>query len=109
MAATSTPIKLGGLARILVQEKLLTEEEAEAIQKQANTHNLPFVAHLIGIKKLTALQIAETASAAFGFPLFDLNTINIDFIPNAVDVKLLQASRVLGLQQRGNTLFVGLS
>lgn len=109
MAATSTPMKLGGLARILVQEKLLTEEEAEAIQKQANAQNLPFVAQLTASKKLTASQVAETASAAFGFPLFDLNTINIDFLPTSIDVKLLQASRVMGLQQRGNTLFVGLS
>ncbi|GBG15609.1 type IV pilus assembly protein PilB [Novimethylophilus kurashikiensis] len=109
MAANSSPIKLGGLARILVQEKLLPEEEAEAIQKQANAQSLPFVAQVISSKKLSALQIAETAAAAFGFPLFDLNSINPDFIPTSVDVKLLQASRVLALQQRGNTLFVGLS
>ncbi|HEY3326995.1 MAG TPA: type IV-A pilus assembly ATPase PilB [Novimethylophilus sp.] len=109
MAATSTPIKLGGLARTLVQEKLLTEDEAEAIQKQANSHNLPFVTQVATSKKLTPLQVAETAAAAFGFPLFDLGTINQDFLPKAIDIKLLQASRVLGLQQRGNTLFVALS
>jgi len=109
MAATSTPIKLGGLARLLVQEKLLSEEEAEAVQKQANTNSLTFVTQLIASKKLTALQVAETAAAAFGFPLFDLNSINPDFLPASVDIKLLQASRVLGLLQRGNTLFVGLS
>lgn len=109
MAATSTPIKLGGLARTLVQEKLLTEDEAEAIQKQANSHNLPFVTQVATSKKLTPLQVAETAAAAFGFPLFDLATINQDFLPKTIDIKLLQASRVLGLQQRGNTLFVALS
>ena len=109
MAATSTTIKLGGLARTLVQEKLLTEEEAEAIQKQANTLNVPFVSQVASSKKLTPRQVAETASSAFGFPLFDLNAINPDFLPKAIDVKLLQSYRVLGLQQRGNTLFVGLS
>lgn len=109
MAATSTPIKLGGLARTLVQEKLLTETEAEAIQKQANIQNLPFVTQVAISKKLTPLQVAETASAAFGFPLFDLNTINPDFLTRTIDIKLLQSYRVLGLQQRGNTLFVALS
>src|SRR3989338_8193345 len=109
MAATSTTIKLGGLARTLVQEKLLTEEEAETIQKQANTLNVPFVSQVASSKKLTPRQVAETASSAFGFPLFDLNAINHDFLPKAIDVKLLQSYRVLGLQQRGNTLFVGLS
>ena len=109
MAATSTPIKLGGLARTLVQEKLLTEEEAEAIQKQANTLSVPFVSQVASSKKLTPRQVAETASSAFGFPLFDLDGIDPDFLPKAIDVKLLQSYRVLGLQQRGNTLFVGLS
>ncbi len=93
----------------MVQEKLLTEDEAEAIQKQANTVNQPFVAQVAASRKLTPLQVAETASAAFGFPLFDLGTINPDFLPKTIDVKLLQSSRVLGLQQRGNTLFVALS
>jgi len=109
MAATSTPIKLGGLARTLVQEKLLTEAEAEAIQKQANIQNLPFVTQVAVSKKLTPRQVAETASAAFGFPLFDLGTINPEFLTKTIDIKLLQSYRVLGLQQRGNTLFVALS
>jgi type IV pilus assembly protein PilB len=109
MASTSTPIKLGGLARTLVQEKLLTEAEAESIQKQANVQNLPFVTQVTASKKLTALQVAEAASAAFGFPLFDLSTISTDYLPKTIDIKLLQSYRVLGLQHRGNTLFVALS
>jgi type IV pilus assembly protein PilB len=109
MASTSTPIKLGGLARTLVQEKLLTETEAESIQKQANVQNLPFVTQVAASKKLTPLQVAEAASAAFGFPLFDLGTINVDYLPKTIDIKLLQSYRVLGLQHRGNTLFVALS
>ncbi len=109
MAATSTPIKLGGLARTLVQEKLLTTAEAEAIQKQANTQNLPFVTQVFHSNKLTPLQVAEAASAAFGFPLLDLSSVNPSFLPKAIDTKLLQQYRVLGLQQRGNTLFVALS
>ncbi|MCX7626915.1 MAG: type IV-A pilus assembly ATPase PilB [Methylophilaceae bacterium] len=109
MATTNTPIRLGGLARTLVQEKLLTEEEAEAIQKQANATATHFVTQVTASKKLTPLQVAETASAAFGFPLFDLNAIDIDSIPKTIDVKLLQTYRVLGLQQRGNTLFVAIS
>jgi type IV pilus assembly protein PilB len=109
MSATSAPIRLGGLARTLVQEKLLTEEEAEAIQKLANASATPFVTQVTASKKVTPLQVAETASAAFGFPLFDLNAIDIDTLPKTIDVKLMQTYRILGLQQRGNTLFVALS
>jgi type IV pilus assembly protein PilB len=35
MAATATSIKLSGLARMLVQENLLSEAEANTIQTQA--------------------------------------------------------------------------
>jgi len=95
---------------MLVQGNLLTEAEADAIQSQATTQKIPFVSQLIQSKKLSALQIAETASSAFGFPLLNLDTINSDYLPaKAIDTKLMQNSRVLALQSRGNTLFVALS
>ena len=109
MAVTSTSIKLGGLARTLVQENLLTEDEAVSVQKIANTQNSSFVGQLISSKKLTALQVAEAASSAFGFPLLDIGAVNPDYLPKTIDVKLLQTFRVLGLQQRGNVLFLALS
>ena len=110
MAAVSTPIKLGGLARMLVQEKLLTENEAESIQAQASSHSTPFVTALLASRKLTALQVAESASQAFGCPLLDLNTLSTDYLPaKPIDAKLMHQSRVMALQTRGNTLFVALS
>ena len=110
MVAAATPTKLGGLARLLVQEKLLTESEAESIQKQANTQSIPFVCQIVQSRRLTSLEIAQSAASAFGFPLLDLNTVNPDYLPKKViDAKLMQTYRVMALQSRGNTLFVALS
>jgi len=110
MAAALLPTKLGGLARMLVQQKLLTEDEASAIQASASSQQVPFVSQLVQSKKIQALKIAETAAHAFGFPLFDLNALNEDYLPpKGIDAKLMQSSRVLALQNRGNTLFVALS
>ncbi|HEU4708064.1 MAG TPA: type IV-A pilus assembly ATPase PilB [Methylophilaceae bacterium] len=110
MAAAVLPTKLGGLARMLVQEKLLTEDEASAIQASASTQQVPFVSQLVQSKKIPALKVAETAAHAFGFPLFDLNALNEDYLPSkGIDAKLMQSSRVMALQSRGNTLFVALS
>ncbi len=95
---------------MLVQEKLLSDEEANAIQASANTQQIPFVKQLISSKKLTALRVAETAANAFGFPIFDLDALNADYLPaKGIDPKLMQSSRVMALQGRGNTLFVALS
>lgn len=110
MVAAATPTKLGGLARMLVQEKLLSEHEAESVQTQANSQSIPFVTQLVQSRKLSAIEIAKSAANAFGFPLLDLNSINSDYLPQkAIDAKLMQNYRVLALQSRGNTLFIALS
>ena len=110
MVAAATPTKLGGLARMLVQEKLLSEHEAESVQTQANSQSVPFVTQLVQSRKLSAIEIARSAANAFGFPLLDLNSINSDYLPQkAIDAKLMQNYRVMALQSRGNTLFIALS
>ncbi len=110
MVTATLPSKLGGLARMLVQDKLLSDDEAMAIQASANTHQLPFISQLVSSKKLAAMKVAETTATAFGFPLFDLNSLNADYLPaKGIEAKLMQSSRVMALQSRGNTLFVALS
>ena len=95
---------------MLVQDKLLSEDEAMAIQTSANTQHVPFISQLVSSKKLSAMKVAETAANAFGFPLFDLNSLNADYLPaKGIEAKLMQSSRVMALQSRGNTLFVALS
>ena len=110
MAIASPPNKLSGLARALIQEKLLSEDEANAIQAQANTLKAPFIAQLIQSRKVPAHVIAETSAKAFGFPYFNLDTFNPDYLPaKKIDGKLMQANRVMALQVRNNLLFVAIS
>lgn len=110
MAIASPPNKLSGLARALIQEKLLSEDEANAIQTQANTLKAPFIAQLIQSRKVPAPVIAETSAKAFGFPYFNLDTFNPDYLPaKKIDGKLMQANRVMALQVRNNILFVAIS
>jgi len=95
---------------MLVQEKLLSEDEANAIQASATSQQSPFISQLVKSRKLPGLQVAELAANAFGFPVFDLDTLDIDYIATkAIEPKLMQSSRVLPLRSRGNTLFVALS
>lgn len=110
MAANATTIKLSGLARMLVQENLLSETEANLAQAQANTARVPFITQIIAGKRITAEKIAEVSSRAFGFPYFNLDAFNPDYLPaKSIDVKLMQTNRVIALQNRNNVLFVGIS
>lgn len=110
MAATATSIKLSGLARILVQENLLSEAEANIIQQQANTVKSPFVTQAIISRKISAEKIAETSSRSFGFPYLNLDAFNADYLPTkSIDLKLMQANRVIALRSQNNVLFVAIS
>lgn len=110
MATTTTSNKLSGLARTLIQEKLLSEDEAHAIQAQANSIKSPFITQLIQSRKISAQMIAETSAKAFGFPYFNLDTFNADYLPTKkIDAKLMQSNRVMALQVRNNLLFVAIS
>ena len=110
MANAPTPNKLSGLARTLVQEKLLSEDEANAIQAQANSVKNQFITQLIISRKLTAQVIAEASAKAFGFPYFNLDAFNQDYLPaKKIDAKLMQTNRVLALQVRNNVLYVAIS
>lgn len=110
MAIATPPNKLSGLARTLIAEKLLSEDEATDIQSQANTLKAPFISQLILSKKITALTVAETSAKAFGFSYFNLDAFNIDYLPaKKIDPKTMQTNRVLALQARNNILFVAIS
>ncbi|HSI37542.1 MAG TPA: type IV-A pilus assembly ATPase PilB [Methylotenera sp.] len=110
MAIATPPNKLSGLARTLIQEKLLSEDEANAIQAQANTIKSPFVTQLILSKKVNAQVVAEVSAKAFGFPYFNLDAFDAIHLPTKkIDGKLMQANRVMALQVRNNSLFVAIS
>ena len=110
MAATAASIKLSGLARMLVQENLLSEGEANIIQQQANTVKSPFVTQAIISRKVSAEKIAEVSSRSFGFPYLNLDAFNADYLPaKSIDLKLMQANRVVALRSQNNVLFVAIS
>lgn len=110
MVTATHTTSLSALARTLVQQGKLIEQEAEAIQSQANASSLSFVSQLILTRKMTALDVAQFASQTFGFPLLDLSALDIEHIPDGLlPGKLMQERRVMGLYKRGTRLFVAMS
>ena len=110
MSATSSNIHLSGLARRLVLDKLLTEEVAQQAYIQASKEKVPFVSLLVKSGALSAIQIAERGSMEFGFPLLDLNSLDIQSAPTAlVSEALIEKHHALPIFKRGNRLFVAVS
>ena len=97
MATVNPTTNLSGLALRLVRDNLLTPADAERLQAEAQANKVPFVAQLVGSKKLDAAVIARVASEEFGVPLFDINSLDLDSAPvKLVDEKILRRHHVLG-------------
>ncbi len=110
MSTATSEVKLHGIARTLIKESLLSEVDAQAIQTEANQNSTPFISQLIKSGKLSAKDIAETSARAFGFPYFNLDAFEQEYLPSKqIDDELMVAHRVLGLKTRSNVLFLAIS
>ncbi|HEX4523337.1 MAG TPA: type IV-A pilus assembly ATPase PilB [Casimicrobiaceae bacterium] len=110
MATQAATRNISGLARAMVQQGLLSEFDADALQTQAKASNLGFVEQVVVSKRMSASQVALFASRAFGAPLFDLTGFDLDQVnKELVDPKMAATRRILPLQKRGNRLFVAVS
>jgi len=110
MAAHAATRNISGLARALAQHGVMSEAEAEAIQVQSQSSGVPFVEQVLSGKRLSAQQLAVFASRAFGVPLLDLSSFDVDQINKEYfDTRIAQSRRVLPLHKRGNRLYVATS
>lgn len=106
----ANPIQLSGLARRLVEDKLLEDVKAREASEEAQKARIPFVTHLVQNDLVSAKDIANAASEEFGTPLLDITALDLEAIPkNLVDEKLIRANHAMPVFHRGNRLFVAVS
>src|SRR6185312_10223365 len=104
------PSHFSALGRALVQQGRLPQADAAAIQSEANRAGVPFVQQLVSSKRLSAKEVSLFAAQTFGYPLLDLNAVDLDQLPvNLIDAKIVTSHRVVALGKRGNRVFVAMS
>jgi len=110
MATPATQAHLGGLARRLIADGLLDDDQALKAQKTAYKEKTPFVTHLVNKKIVNSQAIARSAAEEFGVPLFDIDSISIE--PDTVKLvqeNLIRKHRSLPIFKRGNRLYIAVS
>src|SRR5258706_2947460 len=108
MAASTS--HFSALGRALVQQGRLVQADANAIQAEAAKAGLTFIQQLIQSKKISAKEVSLFAAQTFGYPLLDLNAVDLEHLPaNLIDQKIVANHRVVALGKRGNRVFVGMS
>ncbi len=87
---------LTGLPQRLVQDGVISEQDARSALSAAKDRKSHFVTQLVGAGAASARDIAVAASAEFGVPLFDLDSLALDLdTTRLVSEKLLAKHRVL--------------
>jgi len=101
---------LGGLARRLVSDGAISEDEALSASKEAIKEKKGLVPYLVENDLISASKIAITAADEFGTPLFDLDGFDFElFTKDLVATNLITAHHALPLVKRGTRLFIGVS
>jgi len=106
----SQAAKLSGLARKLVNDKLIDKDGAEDAAQQAADKDLPLVSYLVQNDLVSASAIANSAAQEFGTPLIDLEAVDPEAIPSQIiSERLIRTHHAIPLYHRGNRLFVAVS
>ncbi|HET8940465.1 MAG TPA: type IV-A pilus assembly ATPase PilB [Rudaea sp.] len=113
MATQMNPAALAGLtgiARRLVVEGTLGDEDARRAVDASLKQKIPLGTYLIEHALANGAQVAMASSAEFGVPLFDAQALDLTQAPmKLVSEKLITQHKALPLFKRGNRIFVGVS
>ncbi len=89
------PTAISGLARALLQSRLLTADQAGALHRSVQADKQPFIDVLIRSGVLSDKALARFCAHSFGYPLLDLAAVN----PQALHAAGLDGDRQGRLQQ----------
>ncbi len=110
MATAASTIRISGLARRLINDGLLSEQDAADSQKEAHDNGISLTTYLVKNEIVDSGNLAHAASNEFGIPLLNITSIDLESLPsNLVPEKLIRKHHALPIQKRGNRLFVAIS
>ena len=109
-ASTEIQSTIKGLAGRLIAEGVLTAEQARDAERDAKAMRVSLIRYLIDTLDVDSRELAEMASVEFGVPVFDLNAMNREMLPEQqIDGEMMLKHHAVPLFRRGNRLFVAVS
>tara|TARA_R110000851_G_scaffold294610_1_gene449318 strand:- start:1438 stop:3144 length:1707 start_codon:yes stop_codon:yes gene_type:complete len=106
---TDTPA-LSGLARRIISDQILDAATASKATKQSAQNKIPLITYLVQHKLAKAHDLAMVSAEEFGYPYFDLSSIDKESQPqDLVSEKLIRQHNVLPLFKRGSRLYLATS
>lgn len=108
--SSPNPVRLGGLSRKLVEQGLLTAEDAAQAESDSQKKKIPLISFLSDTKKVNEIQLASIAADEFGMPLLDLAALDLEQLPKEIiSEKLMLQHHAVALAKRGKKLHIAIS
>ncbi|MDR0996066.1 MAG: type IV-A pilus assembly ATPase PilB, partial [Zoogloeaceae bacterium] len=107
MAQETAPSAISGLARALVINQRLTDQEAAQLSAQCVSKRISFAEEAVASQKISAFDLAQFSSETFGLPFLDLAAYDEAYLAaELIDKKLIGSHRIMPLYKRGNRLSI---
>src|SRR5690606_36180458 len=101
---------LTGLPRRLVEQNLITSQQAQQVLDKSRHDTTSFVTAAAAAGQVKAPPVALQASEEFGVPLLDLTAFGFEVMPKElINRELIEKHRVLPLFQRVIRLYIAQS
>ncbi|OOG42474.1 type IV-A pilus assembly ATPase PilB [Rhodanobacter sp. C05] len=101
---------LSGMARRLVSEGVLPEADVRKAMADSSQNKATLAAWLLDHNLVDSTQLTQIASAEFGMPMIDVNSLNAATLPlDLISEPLMTKHQALPLFRRGKRLFVGIA
>ncbi len=107
---TAPQTGLSGIAKRLVGNGILAENDARKAVDDASRQKIPIGAWLLEAGLVSGNDLAMASSAEFGMPLLDVEALDVAQLPmTLVKEELITKHKALPLFKRGNRLFLGVA
>jgi len=106
----NTAPPLSGLARRLVRDGSISEDNAYQALNHSNKEKTPLPYTLVTLGFISAQKLLHAASDEFGTPAIDIESLSPTGVDKSlVDAKLIRKHQALPIFKRGNRLFVAVA
>ncbi len=110
MSTPATTMMLSGLPLRLVDGKVFSADEVQALQKSVEGKKKSFYSAAIEKKPSRNTDICLRAAEEYGLPLIDVRALDPEILEaGLLSEKIIRKHQVLPIQKRGNKLFVAVS
>ena len=101
---------LTGLARRLVNDSILSSDNATRALHAASKQNVSFISYAVQQKLVSAYKAATAVADEFGAPLLDLDEFDLSSAPlDLVPEELIRKHTALPLMKRANRIYVAVA